>query len=145
MKTTTNFKYIEWRDTEGLHEDTVQSLSDLTFLKDELQFLKDLVAEHTLELIYEKSSEESKAIFNQLQGHSKRVEKLIEELKAHKNKLRVLTDDIDVPGELRVYKDEHYRLILEESDFHSDLKKTKRSIFEMLAEIMEKTKQKKLS
>ena len=45
----THFKYIEWRDTNGLHEDTLQSLSDLRFLKDELQFLKDLVAEHTLE------------------------------------------------------------------------------------------------
>ena len=140
----THFKYIEWRNTKGLHEDTVNSLSDLKFLKDELQFLKNLVAEHTLQLIYGKDPVESKAIFNQLDNHSKRLEKLIKELVAHKNKLQVLMDDNDVPDELREYKDEHYKLLIEEMDFHSDVKKTKRIIFEMLAGLMKKSKLKKL-
>jgi len=145
MKTTTHFKYIEWRDPRGLHEDTVRSLSDLKFLKDELQFLMNLVAEHTLELIYGESSEESKVIFSQLADHKKRLEKLLKALEAHSNKLQVLLDDTDVPGELKLYKDEHYKLIIEEMDFHSDVKKTKRTIFQMLSEIMKKSKQKKLS
>ncbi len=145
MKTTTHFTYIEWRDPKGLHEDTMRSLSDLKFLKDELQFLTDLVAEHTLELISGKSSEESKAIFNQLTGHTKRLKKLLKELEAHSNKLQILLDNKEVPGEVKMYKDEHYKIILEEMDFHSDVKKTKRAIFEMLSEIMKKSKQKKLS
>ena len=144
MKTTVNYKYIEWRDTEGLHEDVLQSLSDLTFLKDELQFLKDLVAEHTLELIYEKSSEQSKLLFSQLQEYTRWLEKLIKELQAHKNNLQILTDTIDIPGELQEYKEEHYRLILEESNFHADLKKIKQNIFDVLTGIMKKNRQKRL-
>lgn len=144
MKTATHFKYIEFRDTSGLHQDTSQSISDLMFLKDELTFLKSLVAEHTLELIYGKSSVESTAIFNQLITHTKRLEKLTKELDAHKNNLQILLDHDDVPGELRDFKDEHYKLVIEEMDFHADVKKTKRLIFDMLSEIMKKNKQKKI-
>ena len=125
-----------------MHQDTVNSILDLQFLRDELQFLKDLVAAHTLELIYGKSTEESNAIFNQLTGHKKRLDKLLKELKTHRNNLQLLMDKDDVPGELQTYKNEHYELMIEEMKFHSDVKKTKRIIFKMLAEIMNKSKQK---
>lgn len=140
----THFKYIEWRDTEGLHQDTLNSLSDLKFLKDELQFLKGLVGEHTIEILMEASSVLSKAIFSELTGLSKRLEKLLAELTAHSNNLKVLLDDDDVPGELRAYKDEHYQLLMEEMKFHADVKKTKRSIFSLLSGIIKEGKQKKL-
>ena len=75
---------------------------------------------------------------------TKRLEKLLKELEMHSNNLQVLLDDDDVPGEMRTYKDEHYRLLIEEMNFHADVQKTKRSIFKMLAEIMKQRKQKKL-
>ena len=143
----THLKYIEWRDPKGLHEDTTQSISDLKFLKDELQFLKNLVAEHTLKLIYEISYIDCKAIFKQLTDHTKQIEKLLKGLKEHSNNLKILLDDDedDVLGEIRGYKGEHYRLIMDEMNFHSDVKKTKRAIFQILSEIIRKGKQKKLS
>jgi len=139
----THFNYIEWRDIEGLHEDTMNSLSDLTFLRDELFFLKTLVAEHTLQLIYGKDPVESNVIFNQLTDQSKQLEKLIKNLNTHKNKLQLLLDNDDVPGELREYKDEHYQLMVEELDFHATVKKTKRNIFKMLTALMKTSKEKK--
>ncbi|QNJ99081.1 hypothetical protein [Constantimarinum furrinae] len=139
-----HFKYIEWRDTSGLHQDTLHSLSELHFLKDELRFLEDLVEEHTLQLFYGKDQIENKSILNQLDNHSKRLLILLKELEAHKNKLQVLMDNNDVLGELREYKDEHYKLLLEEMDFHSDVKNTKRTIFEILSVLIKKNKQKKL-
>ncbi len=143
----THLKYIEWRDPKGLHEDTRQSISDLKFLKDELQFLKNLVAEHTLKLIYEITYLDSKAIFKQLTDHSNEIEKLLKELNEHSNNLALVLDDDedDVLGEIRRYKDEHYRLIMDEINFHSDVKKTKRVIFQILSEISKKGIQKKLS
>jgi hypothetical protein len=145
MKTTSHLKFIQWRDPDGLHEDTTTSIRDIKFLKDELQFLKDLAAEHTLELIYGTSPEESHAIIKQLTEHSKRLEKLLKSLKEHRNNLQVLMDEDDVAGELNTYKNQHYTLMMEEMDFHADLKKTKHIIFKMLSEIMKKSKQKKLS
>jgi len=144
MKTTTNLKYIEWRDTNGLHEDTLQALSDLEFLKDELQFLEDLVAEHTLELIYGRPFEESRRIAEEITQHEKRLLILMENINEHRNKLQILMDEVDVPSELKDYKNEHYKLMVESMDFHADVKKTKRSIFKMLAETMKKSKQKRL-
>lgn len=141
----THYKYIKWRDTNGLHEDTVSSLSDLMFLKDELAFLEGLVAEHTLQLIFGKDAVESKLIFNQLNEHSKHLKNLIKKIEKHKNKLQILMDDDDVAGELHDYKNEHYKLIIEEMDFHANVKKTKRIIFKMLAAIMKKSKKKRVS
>lgn len=102
MKSTTHFKYLEFSDTKGLHEDTVQTLSDLKFLKDELRFLKNLIASHTLALINGKSPEETKTLYTLLMKQSKRLEKLIQEVEAHGNNLHILFDDIDVPGELKL-------------------------------------------
>ena len=140
----THLKYIEWRDTKGLHEDTLNSLSALEFLKDELQFLQDLVAEHTIELIYGKPFEESRHIAEQISHHEQRLEGLIKRLKDHKNQLQVLLDDVDVPNEVRDYKQSHYTLMIEIMNFNTDVKKTKRSIFNMLSEIMKRNKTKKL-
>tara|TARA_R110002124_G_scaffold87407_1_gene225020 strand:+ start:43802 stop:44233 length:432 start_codon:yes stop_codon:yes gene_type:complete len=140
----THFKYIEWRDTKGLHEDTLQTLSELAFLKDELQFLQDLVADHTLELIYGKPFEESRMIAQQISKHKKKLNKLVTSLKDHKNELKVLMDDIDVPNELRDYKEMHYNLMIDTMDFHTNVKRTKRDIFSMLSDIMKKSKAKRL-
>jgi hypothetical protein len=145
MKTTSHLKFIQWRDPAGLHEDTVKSILDIKFLKDELQFLKDLAAEHTLELIYGTSTEESHAIIKQLAEHSKRLEKLFKSLEEHRNNLQILMDEDDVAGELNTYKNQHYTLMIAEMDFHADLKKTKHIIFKLLSDIMKKSKQKKLS
>ncbi|WP_139149425.1 hypothetical protein [Ulvibacter litoralis] len=114
-------------------------------MKDELQFLENLVAAHALEVISEASSEKSKEIKQELESHKEILEKLLKELELHSNNLQILMDDEDVPGELEVYKNEHYRLLIEEMNFHSAVKKTKKNIFDMLSEIFKKNKQKKLT
>lgn len=144
MTTTTHLKFIEWRNTDGLHEDAVQSISELNFLKDEILFLRDLVSEHSLELIYGKSFEEAAKIGADLHTFSNRLQSLLKELKAHSNNLKVLLDDVEEPNELKNYKDRHYKLMLEIMHLQVDIKKTKRNIFSMLGKIIKKSKQKKL-
>jgi len=141
----TQLEYIEWRDTKGLHEDVLQGISELLFLKDELHFLRDLVADHTLELIYGRPYEEAAQLGAQLHTYTNRLTGLLKDLKHHSNNLRVLTDDIDVPNELKDYKEVHFKLMIDIFDFHADVKKSKRIMFKMLTDIMKKSKQKKLS
>ena len=145
MNHTTNIEYIKWRNTQGLHEDAVNTISNLKFYKDELHFLKDLVAEHTLELIYGKSHEEALKIGTELHALNNRLKNLLKVLVEHSNHLQVLTDDIDVPNELIDYENVHYKLMVDASDFYRDVKKSKHKIFKMMADIMKKSKQKKLS
>ena len=93
MKKTMNIKYIEWRDTKGLHEDVLHGISELLFLKDELHFLIDLVADHTLELIYGRPYEEAAQLGADLLIYDNRLSCLLEEFKNHYNKLLILMDD----------------------------------------------------
>lgn len=145
MTTTTHLKFIEWRNTDGLREDARQSISELNFLKDELQFLRDMISAHTLELIDGKTYEEAAKIGADLHTYSNRLQALLKELKVHSNNLKVLLDDVEEPNELKNYKDRHYRLMLEVINLQGDIKTTKRTIFSMLGTILKKSKQKKIS
>jgi hypothetical protein len=142
MKNTTHFKYIAWRDTEGLHEDTLNAISDLEFTKDELHFLQNLLAQHTLEIMHDTSSEKSLSIHTKLTRLKTTLSNLLNATIKHKNNLQVLIDDVEVPNELNDYKDAHYTIMMEVIQFHADLQKTKRSIFDLLQGIMKKSKQK---
>jgi hypothetical protein len=144
MASQTHFKFIEWQDTDGLHKDITTSILDLDYLKDELRFLENLVSENTIEFIYQKKSLDTKAIINELTGHSKRLSVLTQKFKNHNSNLEKLIESGNDKGELQLFKNEHYALVIEEMDFHADLKKTKSHIFKMLAEIMKKSKQKKI-
>ncbi len=144
MASKTHFKFIEWQDTAGLHKDITTSILDLDFLKDELRFLENLVSDHTIEFFYKKNSLETNAIIKELKEHSKRLSILTEKFNNHNSNLDKLIDSGNDEGELRLFKNEHYSLVIEEMDFHADIKKTKSHIFKMLAEIMKKSKQKKI-
>lgn len=145
MKTTTHFKYIEWRNPEGLHEDTAISISDVSFLKDELNFLNDLVAQNTVELLFDASVGKSQEFQKELYQLTNRADKLSEKLNSHRNMLQILMDDIDVPDENKVYKNVHYKLMMDVIDFHADVKKIKKQVFATLSKVIKKSKQKKLS
>jgi len=138
-------EYIEWRDTKGLNEDIKKSISDLKFLRDELHFLRDLAAAHTLEIIYGTSHEAAQKIAANIHMHENKGQRLIKDLRAHSNNLQTLIDEIDVPRELKDYKNTHYKLMVETMDFYCDVKKTKRNIFEMLSTILKSGKKKKQS
>ncbi len=144
MASKTHFKFIEWQDTAGLHKDITTSILDLDFLKDELRFLENLVSDHTIEFFYKKNSLETNAIIKELTEHSKRLSILTEKFNNHNSNLDKLIDSGNDEEELRLFKNEHYSLVIEEMDFHADIKKTKSHIFKMLAEIMKKSKQKKI-
>lgn len=144
MKTQTHFKYIEWHDPKGLHDDIINTLSDIKFIEDELHFLRDLITEHTLELIHEKTFEESKKIAEKLDAHEHTAQQLFKDLKKYQHNLQSLLDDVEIPYELENYKDIHYKLMIRLMGFYADVKKTKRQIFKTFAELMKKDKQKRL-
>ncbi|MDX1461735.1 MAG: hypothetical protein R3359_01660 [Marinirhabdus sp.] len=143
METKTHYKFIQWRDTGGLHEDTTITISDLKFLQDELHFLTDLASEETLEMIYGISHEASAFVAEKLQACQNRVEHLLEAFQLHSNRLQTLLDDTEIPNELEEYKDAHYNLMISAMKLHGDVKKVKQRVFNMLAEVMQKSKEKR--
>ncbi len=139
-----SIKYIEWRSPQGLHEDTITCISEIRFLKDEIQFLSDLMKSHTLDILSENLFEESRVIALELSKQKKRVKPLIKELMNHSNVLETLLDDIDVPDEDDEYKNAHYQLMFEAVACLASFKKLKRRVFRLIKKILKEKKKHKL-
>jgi len=136
--------YIRWRDPQGLHEDSITCISELRFAKDELKFLNDLIASHTLELLSENLYKTSKELMDQIGKMRKGLKPLIKNMVKHSNNLELLLDDVEIPDEDDDYKIAHYNLMFEAVSFLSKFKKLKRRVFRLIKAILKENKKRKL-
>lgn len=139
-----NIKYVEWRNPEELHADTIEWLSDLEFVKVEQSFLEELIKENTLNLISGDTYAKSKEIVEKLSKSVKNVEVLYNKVLAHSNGLQILIDEIKQEKREEKFKQEHYLLHAEIAVFMGDFKDVKNEIFELIKKIMRQNKQKRL-
>ena len=139
-----NIKYIEWRSPEELHEDTIEWLSDLDFVKVEQSFLEELIKENTINLISGDTFTKSKKIVNKLSENIKKVEELHDKVQAHSNGLEILVDEVKQEKKEERFKQEHHLLSAEISLFMIDFRDIKNEIFELIKNIMKQNKQKRL-
>lgn len=139
-----NIKYIEWRSPEELHEDTIEWLSDLDFVKVEQSFLEELIKENTINLISGDTFTKSKEIVNKLSKNIKKVEELHDKVQAHSNGLEILVDEVKEEKKEERFKQEHHLLNAKISLFMIDFRDIKNEIFELIKNIMKQNKQKRL-
>ena len=145
MKTThTNTKYIEWLSAQTMHNNTIDWLSDLEFMKNEQLFFDDLIKSFTLQLIDSKHFKESKVITDTLSKLQKKTNLLVKYVKNHRNDLKIMVDGIDQLKEEADYKNEHRRLIVEINDFVKEYRVLKTSLFGLIKTIKKEEKQKRL-
>ncbi len=140
----THIKYIEWRNPDGLHEDTMGCISQLEFFNDELDFLSHLIKEYTFELTRGEVFKESKAIVGRLIAQQIELQPLIAQLQIHRNNLQLLMDDVDVSNEVKDYKTEHYELMTKAIGYNTRFKKLKKETFKLISNVMKLNKQKRL-
>ncbi len=144
MKTNVGLKYIKWQDSQGLHEDTVHSISDIQFIKDELQFLRDLLTNYTLVLIHEKTLERAKKIAGELDAYELSAQQLHQDLKQHEHNLQKLLKKVEIAKQLTHYKNIHYQLMMRLINFYTDFRKTKERIFKVFTELLKQEKSRRL-
>ena len=142
--TKSHIKYIEWRSVEDLHADIINSISELRFIKDEQQFLEDLIINHTMGLISGDSYELSKNAITKLSKSRKKLGPLLKKLTSHSNKLEILLDDNHFINEMEDFKELHYQIMLEFNAYDSQFKKVKKQIFKLIKKILKESKQHKL-
>lgn len=139
-----NKKYIKLLSIEELHSDILNCISELCFIKDEQQFLEDLISNYTLDLLNGSVYENSKVVISNLAHLKKELIPLLKKSMNHRNNLEVLLDEVIIPSEMQNYKEEHYKLVLEVAFFISKFKKAKRKIFSLIKQIIKEGKQKRL-
>ena len=144
MKTLKNRKYVEWLNAEIMHEASRNWLSELRFIKDEQQFLSNLIKSYTLQLIDASHFAESKKIVETLEALQKKNKKYIETVKAHENELLIMVDGIDQLQEEEAYRNEHRTLLVNINYYFKEYRKLKKQVFRAIEDIMKHDKQKRL-
>ncbi len=138
------YKFVEWSNPEELHQESLNWMLELEFIKDEQRFLNELIKNHTLQLISGEMYQRSLAVVNELSKEEKEVISLLKKIKKHTNKLEILVDGIDQLNEEKKYKEDHYMWKIETSTYLDNYKDTKKKIFSLIKQIMKQEKQKRL-
>ncbi len=145
MKTTKNkCQNIEWLSAEEMHEDSVQWMSELKFVKGEQQFLNNLVKSYTLQLIDPEVFDKSKKIIDAISSAEKEVVKLMKAVQVHENQLEIMVDDLDELEMEKTYRNAHCKLRSDIDRYLGQYRKLKTGLFRMLSKVMKKQKQKRL-
>ena len=141
MKTThTNTKYIEWLSAQTMHNNSIDWLSDLEFMKNEQLFFDDLVKSYTLQLIDSKHFTKSKTIIETLSRLQKKTNLLVKYVKNHRNDLKIMVDGINQLKEEAAYKEEHRGLIILISEFQLEYNTLKKHLFKLVKRIIKNQK-----
>ena len=144
METQKNRKYVEWLNADIMHEASRNWLSELRFIKDEQQFLSNLIKSYTLQLIDASHFAESKKIVETLEALQKKNIKYIETVKAHENELLIMVDGIDQLQEEEAYRNKHRTLLVNINYYFKEYRKLKKQVFRTIEDIMKHEKQKRL-
>jgi len=145
MKTTkTDIKYVEWLSAEVMHKNSIEWLSELRFINNELLFFDDLIKSYTLQLIDTKHFDESKKVVDKLETSHKKTNYLIKIIQVHQNDLKIMVDGLDQPKEEEEYKNEHRKFIIMNNEFLKTYRILKTEIFDLIKSILKEQKQKRL-
>jgi hypothetical protein len=137
-------KYIEWLDTDEMHEASKEWLSELNFIKDEHLFFEDLVTQFTSQLLAFDNFSNNKEIVDAINRSQKRNNTLIEAIKIHENELQLMVDGIDQLEEEKAYTKEHSDLIIATTDFLKEYRTLKTQLFDIIKNIKKEDKNRHL-
>ncbi|WP_025743236.1 hypothetical protein [Aquimarina pacifica] len=140
----TSIKYIEWKSAEELHENSLNWISELKFIKDEQHFLNELLENYMWQLISNHTSETSNKVIQELSILSKKIEPTLKKIIRHQNELLILTDGLDQIKEEKKYKTDHRAFAEEVHTYFNNYKDVKRKVFALIKKGMIQSKQKRL-
>lgn len=145
MKTIVpNLKFVESKNADELHVESLNWISELKFIKDEQYFLDDLLKSYTLQLIKEPKFDESNKVIAKLSTIRKEGEELLKKMINHENELLILVDGIDQIKEEKKYRFLHSKYLLEVTNYFNDYKEVKKEIYSIIKQIMKEEKQRRL-
>ncbi|WP_339714140.1 hypothetical protein [uncultured Kriegella sp.] len=135
-----NYGYIEWLSAEEMHDTTLQWISELKFVRDEQQFLNDLVTSYTPQLLDQKVFEESQGITRAISKSEKEAIKYLQRVKSHENLLEIMINDIDELKMEKAYIETHWELVSEIKKYMNDYRELKSALFHLVAKVKKMNK-----
>ncbi|WGK64021.1 hypothetical protein [Croceiramulus getboli] len=138
------FKYLEWHSAEEIHEITLRWQSQLDFIKDEQQFLTQLLKEYTLALLSDKDFSSIRSQVELLSGLQQQLPTLRKKIIKHRNDLEVLVDGINEIKRERAFQDRHLLLELKIEHYLKEYKVIKKQLFDVVRQAIKSQRKKRL-
>lgn len=122
-------------------KEILQWINELKFMQYERIFLEHLLGSHFLALSTPKLYEPTKELIRKLKKVENKGNELFVTIKIHKKHIATLIEGIGFTEKLDIKK-EHNKIKKEFGNYMINFKDIKKSIFDMIKEIMKKEKQK---
>jgi len=131
--------YLHQADLKALYVLTEHWKSDISFFRDELRFLKNLVDKYFIWLINDDNIRETQSVVNDLSAAGKELQKVSIGIEEHLHQLEKLMEN-SFPHDEQVFRDEHAELEDAMADITQVFRLLKMQVFELTERIMQEEK-----
>jgi sucrose-6-phosphate hydrolase SacC (GH32 family) len=138
----TKYSYVEWFSAEEMHEHSKKWFSELSFIRDEQKFLKNLIQSFAIKplnkLEFSRINDFKKAVVENRQ----RLNIIAKGIQKHMNQLEILMDGVNQIEMEKAYRKTHKLLYQKVNNYLLDYRTVKERGFAQLASILKTEKQK---
>jgi hypothetical protein len=142
---TLKYRYVERLSAEEMHEDSKEWFSELSFVKDEQQFLNHIIQYFAVKPLYNKELERINDFTDSLGESQYYLNSLYKQVQKHMNQLEIMIDDVGQMYMERAYRSTHLKLLLKVNRYLQDYRAVKERGFVKLSMILKEEKTKKES
>lgn len=140
---STKYGYVEWLGAEEMHEHSKEWLSELSFVRDEQQFLKRLIESFAIKPLDKIEIGRLLDFEKALEGSKNRSDSLYKQVRKHINQLEIMTDDVNQLEMEKAYRETHRKLLMKVNQYLQDYRAVKDRGFAKLSAILRDGKSKK--
>jgi hypothetical protein len=134
------YSYTEWNSADELNEHSKKWLSELLFIKDEQQFLLNLIQSFSTKTISKNQLAQLEDFKNSINENEIMLHGKISQVKKHINQLKILVDGVNQLEMEHGYKKTHKELFKSINKYLLDYRTVKERGFAKLTSIMKSTK-----
>ncbi|MEL6918994.1 MAG: hypothetical protein AAFO99_14850 [Bacteroidota bacterium] len=138
------YKYIEWLSADEMHAASLLWFSELNFIRDEQEFLNNLIQSYTIQLVDKNIFQKSKTIIDRLLKKERELVILMKQVQAHENQLGIMVDKVDQFKMEKAYIETHKDLTIAINRFTHRYRNLKQQLFFLISKIMKNEKRKRL-
>ncbi len=140
MDTLQNPRYTEWLAPEEMHEQSKGWFSELSFIKDEQQFLNNLIQSFAIKAIEEKEFALINDFKKAIAENQHRLIPILKQVQKHMNQLEIMLDGVNQNEMEKAYKKTHENLYRRLNKYFLDYRTVKERGFPKLTLILKNTK-----
>jgi len=132
------YKYIEWFDAGEMHEHSKKWFSELSFIKDEQQFLNSLIQTFAVKPLDQDAFRQLNDFNKAIAENKQRLISIFKQVQKHMNQLVIILDEVNQIEMEQAYRKTHKNLFMKVNQCVIDFRNIKQRGFSNLTGILKK-------